>query len=338
MQKTISDIRNFFGRKLLILGHYYQADEVLRNADVVGDSLELARQAASAADAERIVLCGVLFMAEAADLLSAPHQTVYMPDVTASCNMALMAWPEGIRKAWSDLCEWESDWLPVAYVNSTVAVKAFCGEHGGLTCTSSSAVRIFKWAFEQGKKIFFLPDEHLGTNTAYDLGLPDEAVALYDPALINGGLTRESAAAARVVAWKGFCYVHAGFSVQDVAEARRRYPSARIIIHPEAPKEAVRLCDAHGATSQLIREVEQAPDGSTVVVGTELSLVQRLAKQHAGRVAVYPLRESSCVNMSITTEAKLLRLLQEWPDKNKVRVPDTLQEHARAALTRMLDL
>lgn len=338
MLNEIDDIRRQWGRKLLILGHYYQADAVLRHADVVGDSLELARRAAAAGEAERIVFCGVLFMAESADILSRPEQTVWMPDVTATCPMAIMAWPEGVRQAWTLLAAWETGWMPVAYVNSTAAVKAFCGEQGGLTCTSANAPRVFRWAFDQGKKVFFLPDEHLGVNTAHDVGLPDEAVAFYDPSLQNGGLTRESVVRARVVVWKGFCYVHAQFTVQDVAEARRRHPSAKVIVHPESPKDVVRLSDAHGSTSQIIREVEQSPDGSVVVVGTELNLVRRLARLHAGRVEVVPLRESLCRNMALTTESNLLRLLQEWPARNVVKVPEPLSGSARIALARMLDL
>ncbi len=338
MPKPIDDIREKWGPRLLILGHYYQADEVLQYADIVGDSLELARRAAASKEAERIVLCGVMFMAESADLLSAPEQTVYMPDVTASCPMALMAWPDGVRQAWTCLTAVAPDWVPVVYVNSTAAVKAFCGEHGGLTCTSASAPAVLKWAFDQGKKVFFLPDEHLGTNTAFDLGLPEEAIAIYDPALVNGGLSSDTIARARMVVWKGFCYVHSRFSVQDVAEARKRYPGARVVVHPEAPRAVVRLCDAHGSTSQLIREVEDAPSGSTIVVGTEVTLVRRLAQRHAGRVAVYPLKESTCLNMAMTTEEKLLRLLQEWPARNEVQVPDALRASARAALSRMLAL
>jgi quinolinate synthase len=338
MQHEIDEIRRKWGRKLLILGHYYQADDVIRHADVVGDSLELARRAAAAGEAERIVFCGVLFMAESADILSRPEQTVLMPDVTATCPMAVMAWPEGVRQAWSTLTAWEPGWIPVAYVNSTAAVKAFCGEQGGLTCTSANAPKVFRWAFDQGKKIFFLPDEHLGANTAHDLGLQDEAVALYDPALPEGGLTREAAGRARIVAWKGFCYVHAQFTVQDVTEARRRYPAARVVVHPESPKAVVRESDAHGSTSQIIRYVEQAPAGSVVVVGTELNLVRRLARRHAGRVEVVPLRESSCRNMALTTEMNLLRLLREWPARNEVHVPAALAGPARVALARMLDL
>lgn len=338
MQNEIDDIRREFGEKLLILGHYYQADEVLRHADVIGDSLELARKAAAAGNAEKIVFCGVLFMAESADILSGQAQTVFMPDVTATCPMAIMAWPEGVRQAFSMLTALSNDWMPVAYVNSTAAVKAFCGEHGGLTCTSANAPRIFHWAFKQGKKIFFLPDEHLGVNTAHDAGLPDEAVAVYDPARENGGLTRADVDRARVVVWKGFCYVHAQFSVQDVANARSSYPAARVIVHPEAPKAVVRLSDMHGSTSQLIREVENAPTGSVLIVGTELNLVGRLARIHAGRVEVHPLRQAMCKTMALTNEANLLRLLREWPAKNEIHVPRQLAQPARTALARMLEL
>lgn len=335
--ESIEVLRKQWGKKLFILGHYYQQDEVLRHADVTGDSLELARCAAAEREAERIVFCGVHFMAESADILSAPHQAIYMPDIHAGCPMADMAPLREVLKVWQNIQAVATNWIPVVYVNSSAAIKAFCGEHGGSTCTSSNAAKVFQWAFDQGKRILFIPDEHLGTNTAHDLGLPDEAVAVYDPGKPYGGVGADGIARARVLVWKGYCHVHT-FTADDIASARRKYPDAKIIVHPETPKAACRLADAHGSTSQIIKYVEAAPAGSTVVIGTEWHLVDRLARRHQGRLTIVPLRQSACRNMILTTEAKLLALLERWPEEQIVRVSDPLRVNARKALARMLEV
>jgi quinolinate synthase len=258
-----------------------------------------------------------------------------MPDINAGCPMADMAPLRQVAAAWADLQARGGGFLPVVYVNSSAAVKAFCGANGGSACTSSNATKVFRWVLNQGKRIFFIPDEHLGTNTAHDLGLPDEAVAVYDPDAPHGGLTDAALAGAQVLVWLGYCHVHI-FSVEDIQAARQRFPGAKIIVHPETPKAVTRLADAHGSTSQIIRYVEAQPEGSTVVVGTELHLVERLARQHRGRRTVAPLRPSVCRNMALTNEAKLLFLLENWPEENAVRVPPELKESARLALSRML--
>lgn len=335
--KNIEALRQQWGKKLFILGHYYQQPEVLRHVDVTGDSLELSRRAAAEQEAERIVFCGVHFMAESADILSGPRQTIYMPDIHAGCPMADMAPLREVQQGWKDIQAVAAGWLPVVYVNSSAAVKAFCGEHGGCTCTSSNAAKVFQWAFNQGKRILFIPDEHLGVNTAHDLALPDEAVAVYDPGKKWGGLGEDGIARARVLAWKGYCHVHT-FTADDIAAARCRYPSAKIIVHPETPAAACRLADAHGSTSQIIKYVEAAPEGSTVVIGTEFHLVDRLARQHRGRLTILPLRQSVCRNMIMTTEAKLLALLEHWPVEQVVCVSETLRLNARKALARMLEV
>ncbi|MBI2437859.1 MAG: quinolinate synthase NadA [Lentisphaerae bacterium] len=328
--ETIEAIRRQWGRKLFIPGHYYQQDEVLAHADVAGDSLELSRRAAAAQEAERIVFCGVHFMAESASILSAPRQTVYMPVIQAGCPMADMAPLREVEQVWKDLQaaaeslparerSAQTGWLPVVYVNSSAAVKSFCGEKGGLTCTSSNAAKVIQWVFNQGKRVLFIPDEHLGVNTAYDMGLRDEEVAVYDPGKPWGGVGVEGIARARLLAWKGFCVVHT-FKADEVIAARAKYPGAKIIVHPETPVAATRLADAHGSTSQIIRYVEAAPDGTTIVIGTEWHLVDRLARRHRARLTIVPLRQSVCRNMKMTTEASLLRA------------------NARQALTRMLEL
>ncbi len=331
---AIEAIRKELGPRLLILGHYYQRDEVLRHADVLGDSLELSRRAAES-PAERIVFCGVHFMAESAAILAADRQAVFMPEPDAGCPMADMAPLRQVEKAWADLQARGGGFLPVVYVNSSAEVKAFCGRHGGSTCTSSNAGKVFQWAFAQGRRVFFIPDEHLGTNTAHDLGLPDDAVTVYDPGREGGGVSADALARARVLAWPGYCHVHS-FAVEDLAAARRRHPGAKIIVHPETPKVVTRLADAHGSTSQIIRYVEAQPEGATVVVGTELHLVESLALRQRGRRSVAPLRPSVCRNMALTTEAKLLALLKDWPEANRVRVAPGLKADARLALDRML--
>ncbi len=333
----ISGIKKKLGTKLLILGHYYQNDAVLQYADAVGDSLELARRAAQEKTAERIVFCGVHFMAESADLLTSSGQTVYMPDPDAGCPMADMAPVRELRKIWPELQSAVPGWLPVIYVNSSAAAKAFCGARGGCTCTSSNAPRVVRWALDQGKRVLFIPDEHLARNTAHDLGLTDDAVAPADPRLPLGGLSSDALRRARILAWKGYCHVHA-FDVEDIAAARRRYPGAKIIVHPETPAPVLRLADAHGSTSQIIQYVENAPDGAAIVIGTEFNLVSRLARRHRHRLNIIPLRVSVCPNMSRTTAEKLCRTLQFWPDENIIRVPADLRENARLSLQRMLEL
>ena len=323
--------------KLCILGHYYQRDEIIRHADFVGDSLELARKAAASRNAEKIVFCGVHFMAESARILAGARQAVYMPAPGAGCPMADMAPLREAVRAWDDLSSFSGEWIPIAYVNSSAAIKAFCGEQGGATCTSSNAAAVFKWALRQGKKILFLPDEHLGANTAFDLGLGDEAVAVYNPSLPSGGLDAGRAARASVLVWKGYCHVHM-FSALDIRNAREKYPGSMIIVHPETPKEALRLADAHGSTSQIARYVEAAPSGSTVIVGTEINLVRRLAALHGGRVAVHPLRASACRNMAMTNEDGLLALLENWPRENEINVAPELKAGAALALQRMLEI
>ena len=336
--QRIEAIRAEWGPRLLILGHYYQDAAVLRHADVLGDSLELSRQA-GASRSERIVFCGVHFMAESADILTAPEQTVYMPNTAAGCPMADMADIYAVEQAWSVLQDATPDrWLPVVYVNSSAAIKAFCGVQGGATCTSSNAARVFQWVFAQGRKVFFLPDRHLGTNTANDLGIPDEQVAVYDPRQPEGGLTHTAMDAARVVVWNGFCPIHMVFTVAQVQAIRTHWPQGKIIVHPETAREIVRLCDAHGSTSQIIRYVEAAPAGALVFVGTEVHLVRRLAALHKGRVDVRPLAPSVCPNMARTTAQSLFTLLENWPDANVIRVPTAVAVNARLALERMLRL
>ena len=336
---AIERIRREQGSRLLILGHLYQRGAVLLHADFTGDSLELSRKAAQHRDAAKIVFCGVRFMAESADILTAPEQAVYMPDTSAGCPMASMARVTDVDAAWACLRSIGGDsWVPVVYVNSTADVKAFCGRRGGVTCTSSNAAAVFKWAFAQGRKVFFLPDEHLGWNTAHDMGIPDERVAVFNPGRPGGGIDAAALRQAEVVVWKGFCLVHTAFTCEHIRRVREMHPGARVIVHPETPKEVLRLADAHGSTSQICRYVEAAPDGSTIVVGTEQNLVEQLAARHQGRVRVLALSPSVCANMAKTNEVNLLALLRDWPERNRVTVEPETAEDARRALSRMLSI
>jgi len=338
ISEQIDEIRREWGSRLLILGHHYQRSSVISHVDERGDSLELARTAAKRTEAERIVFCGVRFMAESADILTGPDQAVYMPESAAGCPMANMATAGQMEQALYDVAGQADDCLPVVYVNSSVEVKAYCGRNGGSACTSSNASRVLKWVFDQGKRVLFLPDEHLGVNTAHDLGIPDGEMPIYDPRKGKGGLSSEELRRARVIVWKGFCLVHAAFSVDHVRMVRDALPEARIIVHPETPKEVVRICDAHGSTSQIIEYVKAAPEGSTVVVGTELNLVQRLADESRPRVTVKALSPSVCANMAKTNEQNLLDTLRDWPSSREIRVPEEIAVDARKSLETMLSL
>lgn len=335
--KSIERIRAEWGKRLLILGHHYQRETVVEHVDAIGDSLELARKAAAEKDAERIAFCGVHFMAESADILTGRHQSVYMPEPKAGCPMANMANLRQVQAAWEVLQKWGGgQWIPVVYVNSTAEIKAFCGANGGSTCTSSNAGKVFQWVFSLGKRVFFLPDEHLGRNTAADLAVDADQVVGFDPGKTNGGLEEADVARAHVIVWRGFCIIHTRFTIEHVRFARKNWPEARIIVHPECPREVTRIVDAHASTSGIIKYVEAAPAGSVIVVGTEVNLVERLARLHAGRVTVKALAPSVCTNMSMTSEKSLQELLEKWPEANLIRVPPRVAVDARAALDRML--
>jgi quinolinate synthase len=336
--RAIEAIHQQMGARLFIPAHYYQDASVLRHADAAGDSLELSRKTAARRDAEKIVFCGVRFMAETADILKAPGQAVYLPDPGAGCPMADMATDLQAEACASRLSQVWKDWIPIVYVNSSAALKAFCGRREGSACTSSNAVRVFKWALDAGKRILFLPDQHLGANSAHDLGLPDEQVQVYDPTLAHGGLTDYAIGKSQILVWKGFCHVHSAFQSDHVHQIRAAHPKAKIIVHPEACKEVVRLCDFHGSTTQLIDYVRQAPDGEEIFIGTEQNLVARLANEENGRVRLKPLRVSLCPDMGMTTPEAILKVLQEWPEENRVHVPPSVAAEARLCLDRMLAL
>jgi quinolinate synthase len=338
LDAAIRQAKLALGTRLALLVHHYQRDEVIRFADFRGDSLDLSRRAAQANDADFIVFCGVYFMAETAAILCRPGQIVVQPAIEAGCPMANMATAADAARAWAALSSlWGSDLLPITYQNSTAEIKAFVGEQGGAVCTSSNAGKLFAWALAQRGHLLFLPDEHLGTNTALSLGIPREQIAVWDPIA-----PPEATALAhcRVVVWKGYCHVHTKFTPEDVATARASYPGCRIIVHPECPAEVVAGSDASGSTAAIIQYVEQAPVGATIVIGTEWHLVNRLQQEHPDKV-IKPLFRSTCMNMAMTTAKHLLYALEsilEGQPRNVVTVDAQVARWARVALERMLSL
>ncbi len=337
--EKITALRRSWGRRLLILGHHYQSDDVLRHADAIGDSLELARRAAAETEAQRIVFCGVRFMAETADILTASNRAVYVPDPEALCPMAAMVDASEAREAWQYVtrnCGGPDTWRPIVYVNSTAEVKAFCGCNGGWACTSGNAAAVLRRALDAGRRILFLPDEHLGVNTARMLGVKDSEMAVYDPALHEGGISGKITEAVRIVVWKGYCHVHTAFSPEMIVAMRRRYPAVRVVVHPECPAPVVALADECGSTSRIIAYVRETPPGSVVAVGTEKNLVYRLAREQQGQRRIIPLFASACPNMARNRESNLALLLEKWPDSHRVSVPAQLRGSASAVLERML--
>ena len=335
--QAIWDAKAALGSRLAILGHHYQRDEVIQFADYRGDSLGLSKRAASLPEADYIVFCGVYFMAETAAILAQTNQIVCQPVPEALCPMARLANAEEIGVAWEALdALWNGDLIPLTYQNSIAEAKDFVGRHGGAVCTSSNAADLFSWAFLQKKHILFLPDEHLGTNTALAMGVPPEQIGIWDPIHPPDP---DTLADCRVVVWKGFCYVHTGFTVDDVQQARDRHSNARIIVHPECPHEVVAQADASGSTTGIISDIEAAAPGSTIYVGTEGHLVERLGSQYTDRT-VLPLATRYCRTMGMTRMRHLLAVLQSLLDGdpiNVVNVPGDIAEGARLALERMLE-
>lgn len=326
------------GPRLTILGHHYQRDEVIQFADYRGDSLGLSQQAAAARDAQYIVFCGVSFMAETAAILSAPGQVVMQPVLEALCPMAHMANSRDAEVAWGTLSPlFAGGVVPITYQNSTADVKAFVGRHGGAVCTSSNAQAIFRWALARGEHILFLPDEHLGTNTALDLGIPREQVVVWDP---SNPPAAEKLAGARVSVWKGYCNVHRRMLAEDVDRMRAAHPGALVVVHPECRREVVEKADADYSTTGIIRYVEKAPVGATIIVGTEINLVERLALQHPDKT-VLPLVPARCATMSMTTARDLLYILEGLladEPRNVITVDDETARWAKVALDTMLEM
>ncbi len=333
-------LKALLGPDALILAHHYQRDAVVAVADVVGDSLRLAR-AAAAATARHIVFCGVRFMAETAAILTAPDQAVYLAEASAGCSMADMASVDALEAAWADLAAARAGTiLPVAYVNSTAALKAFVGRHGGLACTSANAVKALSWVLSQGAKAFFFPDEHLGRIAALELGLPASALAVWDRDKAHGGLDARAMDAAQVYLWNGYCVVHQMFEPGDAATWREKEPGIRVIVHTECSLDVLREADAYGSTETLARMVDTAPAGSKWAVGTEINLVARLAGRNPDKLVVsLSPHQALCANMYRTRPRSVLRVLEAvaaGAPPPAVRVDPALAGQARLALDRML--
>lgn len=286
MEARIREIKSKFGTKIYIPGHHYQRDEVIQFADDTGDSLKLAQLSANNHLAEYIVFCGVHFMAETADILTKDDQKVILPDMRAGCSMADMADIEETKRAWVKLQEIFSDTLlPLTYVNSTAAIKAFCGRNGGATVTSSNAKKMVQWALTQKERIFFLPDQHLGRNTAFDIGIPLEEMAVWDPSTDSLEHTGD-VNNIKVILWKGYCSVHEKFTVENIEQMRLEHPEINIIVHPECSHEVVQLSDYNGSTNFIIEELTKAEPGTTWAIGTEMNLVKRLAHTHKDKTVL----------------------------------------------------
>ncbi len=342
MDARIAAARATLGRRVVILGHHYQRDEVIKFADYTGDSFKLAGEIARHPDAEFIVFCGVHFMAESADVLSAATQQVILPDLAAGCSMADMAAPEQLEMCWTDLEQMGiRSVVPVTYINSAASIKAFCGERGGVVCTSSNAAATLRWAWERGERVLFLPDQHLGRNTAYRMGVPLDQMVVWDPNEIFGGLDPDQVTRARIILWKGHCSVHTRFTVRQIENLRAQHPGIRVIVHPEVPWDVVQAADDSGSTEYIIKQVKDSPAGSTWAVGTEIHLVNRLAREVAPERTVLSLDQFGCLcsTMFRVSPNHLLWTLEglvEGTVHNRIVVSEEQKHWTKVALDRML--
>jgi quinolinate synthase len=337
------------GDRVVILGHFYQRDEVVQHADFLGDSFQLANAAQTVPDAEAIVFCGVHFMAETADILARPGQDVILPNLAAGCSMADMADEDSVEECWAQLealygtekdAEGRAPIIPVTYMNSSAALKAFCGRHGGIVCTSSNAETVLEWAFERGQRVLFFPDQHLGRNTAKKMGVPLERMPMWNPRKPLGGNSAGELMDARVVLWHGFCSVHKRFTVEQVEKARAEHPGVRVIVHPECPMPVVDAADEAGSTDYIRKAVAAANEPTTFAIGTEINMVNRLA-------AEFPQHEIFCLDPVVCPCSTMYRIhpgylawvleeLVAGRRPNVIRVPERVAADARVALDRML--
>jgi quinolinate synthase len=339
----IRALREQMGDRLVILGHHYQRDEVIQFADFRGDSWLLSKLAAERTDAEFILFCGVHFMAESADILSGPDQAVILPNLEAGCSMADMAKPDDVQSAWDQLTALGlTGIVPVTYMNSAATLKAFCGRNGGIVCTSSNASNVFDWAYDRGERILFFPDEHLGRNTGHLKGISQDEMVVWDPFLPLGGNTPDALRNAKVILWKGFCSVHARFSVEQIEQARRDFPDVNVIVHPECRREVVAAADGNGSTEYIINTIRDAPAGSTWAVGTEINLVNRLNTE-------YPDKHVFCLDPVVCPCSTMYRVhpayvlwtlehLVAGEVVNQITVDADTRRDAMVALDRMLQV
>jgi quinolinate synthase len=337
--------RAALGKSAMILGHHYQRDEVIDFADITGDSFKLAQAAADNQTAENIIFCGVHFMAESADILTSANQRVILPDLAAGCSMADMAAANQVNQAWKvfEKLGIASKTIPVTYMNSSAAIKSFTGENGGTICTSSNAERAMKWAFEKGEKVFFLPDQHLGRNTAVlKLGLKLSDCVIWNPWKVNGGLSDAELTSAKVILWRGHCSVHGRFSVENIEQVRQKIAGVKVIVHPECQYEVVSKADVVGSTEMIIKTVTQSPAGSSWAVGTELNLVKRLAANNPDKNVVFLDKDVCyCSTMNRIDLPHLLWAMESLVKGrvvNQIKVEPKTANFARIALDRMLGL
>ena len=352
LQERIKAAKARLGNKLLILGHFYQRDEIIVHADFVGDSFQLAKNATERPDADHIVFCGVHFMAETADILSTPEQTVTLPNLSAGCSMADMANIDQVEDCWEQLGEicgtkpdadGKQQIVPVTYMNSSAALKAFCGRHGGIVCTSSNAHAVLEWAFARGKRVLFFPDQHLGRNTALAMGMSLDRMPVWNPYKPAGGAEDPSVYAdAKMILWKGFCSVHQRFTVDQIERARKAYPGVKVIVHPECSMDVVNAADGTGSTAYIVKEIANAPTGSAVAVGTEINLVNRLAAQ-------YPDKTVFCLDPVVCPCSTMYRIhpaylawalenIEQGNIVNRITVDEDTARDAKIALQRMLEV
>jgi quinolinate synthase len=333
----IQDHKRKMGERLLILGHFYQKPEVIDLADITGDSFGLSKAAAEAEQCELILFCGVHFMAESARILAREDQMVLLPDLRSGCPMADMADLDLVTQAWQDLAEVTdvSRLIPVTYMNSDAELKAFCGEHGGIVCTSSNAAQVFDWCFQQGDKILFFPDEHLGRNTGNLKGIPKEQMPVWNWQENLGGLSPEQVHSSKVLLWKGYCHVHTHFTLVQIQKVREEEPGAIILVHPECPEEVVAAADGCGSTDYIRKYVEKAVAGTAIYIGTEMNHAINLARKHPHLTIRY-LSRSLCPNMWKIGLNDMAYTLDRGGQVNRIELPDTIRIPARIALERML--
>ena len=337
--------RDVLGSRALILGHHYQRDEVIQWADITGDSFKLAQAAAASPNSEYIIFCGVHFMAESADILTSANQKVILPDLAAGCSMADMATANQVMTAWNHFEKLgiTKKTIPVTYMNSSAAIKSFTGENGGSICTSSNAKSVMEWAYTQGEKVFFLPDQHLGRNTAVlQLGLSLNDCVVWNPWKPNGGLTDDEILKAKVILWRGHCSVHGRFSLENVVEFRNRIPDIKILVHPECQHEVVQVADVVGSTEHIIRTIENSPKGSKWAIGTELNLVKRLADKYPDR-EIHFLDKTVCYcstmnRIDLPHLVWAMETLVAGREVNVIKVSDEVKHNSKLALERMLSL
>lgn len=337
--KKIRVIKQELGKKLIILTHHYQRKEIVDLGDHKGDSFDLSQKAARDEGAQFIVFCGVHFMAESAAILAKPYQTVQIPDMNAGCWMSDMADAYLVERAWNEVAAivGENHMTPLVYMNSEAAIKAHCGRYNGAVCTSSNAAKAFDWAFLQREKIFFFPDEHLGRNTGNALGIPADQMLVYDPEKPLGGNSEADIRKARVFLFKGYCLVHTRFTPDDISAMRKKYPDAKIVVHPECTQEVVKASDAVGSTSFIVTYAAGAPKGSTVIIGTEINLVKRLALEYPDK-KILALKDSFCPNMFKINLKNLHSCLENIGKTNIVNIDKDVKKDALIALENMLNL